>query len=294
MHIIIVTGMSGSGKSVVVNSLEDYGYFCIDNLPVHLLGEIVSKLSGTQERSGLGIEKLAVVVDSRSMEHFSGVNEGLEQLQREQIPYQILYLDASDDVLISRYKQTRRSHPMGNKAGTLDGIQRERTLLKPLRDAADIIISTDQLRPKDLAEKIFHLATGDADDTMKINIIVQSFGFKYGAPEDTDIITDVRFLPNPFYIEELRPLSGQDKGIKDYVDSFPETQKFLDKQMDLLLYLMPFYIREGKMTLTISVGCTGGRHRSVFLAERIAKRLRQDNYSVTVVHRDIAKDLQKS
>lgn len=290
MDIIIVTGMSGSGKSVAVNSLEDYGYFCMDNIPPHLLGDIVTKLAIGPEKNGLGLEKLAIVVDSRSMEYFSGLSESLHQLDEEKIPYHILFLDASDETLISRYKQSRRSHPLGVKEGTLAGIKKERRMLQVLKDRSNYIINTDNVKPKKLAENIFRWITDGEDDTKKINILVQSFGFKYGLPEDSDLVSDVRFLPNPYYDEKLRPFTGQDKEIQDYVISFPETKEFLEKQIDLLLFLIPFYIREGKFALTISIGCTGGRHRSVFLSDLIAKRLKQNNYRVTVVHRDIAKD----
>lgn len=293
MEVLILTGMSGSGKSVAVNSLEDMGFFCIDNLPPHLLSDIVIKLSATQTIDSLGIEKLAVVVDSRSSEFFSGIEESLKQLEHEGISYKIIFLEATDETLISRYKQSRRNHPLANKSSILSGINKERALLSSLRDQAYRIISTDDKTAKKLGEEIYYLINEDADESQRISIIIQSFGFKYGMPEDSDLVIDVRFLPNPFYIEELRPLSGQDQAVVDYIYSFPETKVFLEKQLDLLLYLIPYYIREGKVTLTIAIGCTGGRHRSVHLTEELARRLRQNDYRVTAVHRDITKDPQK-
>lgn len=293
MEILILTGMSGSGKSVAVNSLEDIGFFCIDNLPPQLLADIVIKLARANQGEGVGIDRLAVVVDSRSAEFFSTLDDSLRHIEEEKLPYKILFLDASNDTLISRYKQTRRSHPMSEEGGILTGIDRERALLRPLRERASSILTTDGETPQSLAKKVYKIVEADVDEQRRITILVQSFGFKYGVPEDSDLVLDVRFLPNPFYIEELRPLSGQDQSISDYVYGFPETRVFLEKQVDMLLFLMPYYIREGKITLTISVGCTGGRHRSVLLAGAIAHRLRQNDYRVTLTHRDIAKDLQK-
>ena len=296
MDVLIVTGMSGSGKSVVANSLEDYGYFCIDNLPAHLVGDLVSKLVANKQNEGLGVGPLAIVVDSRSKEYFSGFAQSLKQLQENGISYKILFLEASDDVIMSRYKQSRRNHPLAKDQGIAQGIRRERELLEPLLEQADQRIKTDYLSPKDLSDKVFQYIHRDdqADPSQKLSIVVQSFGFKYGMPEDCDSVVDVRFLPNPYYVDTLRPLSGQDQEIRDYVYHFPETRIFMDKQLDLFLYLLPYYIREGKFTFTIGVGCTGGRHRSVLLAEDLSRSLREAGYRVTLVHRDIAKDLQKT
>lgn len=293
MDIIILTGMSGSGKSVAVNSLEDIGYFCIDNMPPQLLADIILKLSGVGTGEGLSIKHLAVVVDSRSAEFFPALDDSLRQLDEAGLVYNIIFLDSSDKTLISRYNQSRRNHPLAEGGGIASGIRKERVLLKPLKDRADTIILTDNQTPQALGRKIQNLVQETDDVNKRLDVIVQSFGFKYGVPEDSDLVFDVRFLPNPFYIEELRPLSGQDKPIADYVYSFPETEVFLQKQSELLLFLLPYYVREGKMSLTISVGCTGGRHRSVLLAEACARKMKQNNYRVTVVHRDIAKDLQK-
>lgn len=292
MDVLILTGMSGSGKSVAVNSLEDIGYFCIDNLPPHLLSDIVLKLKDALRTDCLK-QNLAVVVDSRSAEFFPALDDSLLKLDEAGVSYSILFLDASDEVLISRYNQSRRNHPLSEGGGIAAGIAKERALLKPLRERADTIILTDRDTAKNLGRKIQDLVEEDKDPEKRIEVIVQSFGFKYGVPADSDLVADVRFLPNPFYIDELRPLSGQDRPIADYLYSFPETEVFLDKQSELLLFLLPYYVREGKMSLTISIGCTGGRHRSVLLAEAIAKRISQNNYRVTVVNRDIAKDLQK-
>ncbi len=293
MEILILTGMSGSGKSVAVNSLEDIGFFCIDNLPPQLLSDMVIKLARPNQGEGIGMKRLAVVVDSRSAEYFPVLDDSLQELHKAGLPYKILFLDASNETLISRYKQTRRNHPLAEEGGILSGINKERELLTPLRERSDLILNTDKQSPKELANKVISLIDEDLTETDRFQILVQSFGFKYGLPEDSDLVADVRFLPNPFYIDELRPLSGQDPELKAYVYSYPETKIFLEKQLDSLLFLMPYYIREGKAILTISVGCTGGRHRSVFLAGEIAKRLRQHDYQVTLIHRDIAKDLLK-
>ncbi len=293
MEILILTGMSGSGKSVAVNNLEDIGYFCIDNLPPQLLADMITKLALAGHGEGVGIDRLAVVVDSRSAEFFSVLEDNLRQLDEEGLTYKIIFLDASNETLLSRYKQTRRNHPMAEEGGLLAGIEKERKLLEPLRERANLIIMTDNQTPADLGRLIFEAVEETYDETQRISVIVESFGFKYGLPEDCDIVYDVRFLPNPFYIEDLRKLSGQDQEVRDYVYSFPETRVFLEKQVDTLLFLLPYYIREGKSILTIGVGCTGGRHRSVLLAGDLAHRLRQHDYRVTLIHRDIAKDLQK-
>ena len=292
MDIIILSGMSGSGKSVAVQSLEDIAYFCIDNLPPQLLAGIILKLSRVKRNGAPWLSRLAVVVDSRSADFFPDLYQGLNALDKAGLDYRVVFLDASNETLISRYNQSRRNHPLAEGGGINAGINKERALLKPLRERADRIINTDGLSERELRKRIQDLASERPDEGRRPDIIVQSFGFKYGVPEDSDLVIDVRFLPNPYYIDELRPLSGKDPAIRGYLHGFPETERFLTKQTDLLLFLMPYYIREGKMSLTISVGCTGGRHRSVCLAEDLALRLKQNDYKATPVHRDIAKDLE--
>lgn len=305
MDIIILSGMSGSGKSVAAKALEDIGYFCIDNLPPQLLGDTVLKLNSLRSSSGSALSRLAVVLDSRSAAFFTSPEKSLQDSLRESLreslrplkeaglPFRIIFLDSSDETLISRYNLSRRNHPLAEEGGIASGIRKERELLKPLKQRADIVLCTDRYSPRELASHIRDLAEQKEGAAGRIHIIMQSFGFKYGVPEDSDLVLDVRFLPNPYYVDELRPLSGLDQPIADYIYSFPETEIFLQKQSELLLFLIPYYIREGKMSLTISAGCTGGRHRSVLLAEALGRVLKQNNYRVTIVHRDITKDLQK-
>ena len=292
MEIIILTGMSGAGKSRAADFLEDMGFFCVDNLPPQLLIELVKTFTEGQGGEGFGIKRLAFVIDVRSAEFFSGMMQTLADLDQRGLPYSIIFLDCRDEVLISRYKQSRRNHPLAGERGIAAGIKLERERLLPMRTLSDVIIDTSDTEISQLREQLHRIVNHeDGGVESRMSILIQSFGFKYGLPPDSDIVMDVRFIPNPFYIDELREESGQDEAVASYVLEQAETQAYIEKQVELLNYTLPYYIREGKVRLNIGVGCTGGRHRSVALAEDLARRLRQGQYRVLVSHRDIALDL---
>lgn len=283
LELVIITGMSGAGKTVAVQSFEDLGYFCIDNMPPTLLPtfwELV-KESGK-------ISRIALVIDLRSRDFFNEVDSLIATLDNTQlVTTRIIFLDSSDSVLVSRYKETRRNHPLALDGRVSDGIARERELLMDLRTRAQIIIDTSDISPRQLRERLIKdFAT---KDYQTFHVEVMSFGFKYGVPIDADIIWDVRFLPNPHYIPELRPQTGMDAPVYDYVMKQPETQAFYSKLIDVIEFCLPGYKKEGKSSVTIAIGCTGGKHRSVAIAERIANHLKTDNYAVNISHRDYMK-----
>lgn len=291
MDVLILTGMSGAGKSLAANYLEDMGYFCIDNLPPYLVPEIVASFArrvGTSD----GGERVAFVIDVRSAEHLDGILPALGKLQNLGVAYRIIFLDCDDAVLISRYKQTRRNHPLARAQGIAVALQAERERLQPLKEIASDVIDTSHLDTSELRERLYQLLTvGDRDE--RLNVLIQSFGFKYGIPIDCDCVLDVRFIPNPFYQPEMRSLSGLDPAVREYVLSFPETNHYLQQQIEMLTDTIPFYRREGKVRLTVGVGCTGGRHRSVVLAEVLAERLEQAGLRAVIDHRDLERDLQQ-
>ncbi len=289
MDIIILTGMSGAGKSQAANFLEDMGYFCIDNLPPMLLPELTKTFLKGQGGEGFGISKLAFVVDIRSNDLLRGVGPALQELDALGCPYRIIFLEASDDVLVSRYRQTRRRHPLSDGIGLSESISKERALLQGIRARATHTIDTTMMAIPALRDELFRIISDDGDNT-RMKILIMSFGFKYGIPADCDNMYDVRFLPNPFYEPELKLLSGKDDAIGRFLENYPETKEYLDKQTELLVYTLPFYVREGKARLVVGVGCTGGRHRSVYLAENLAARLNEQGYKAAVFHRDINKD----
>ena len=271
LELVIITGMSGAGKTVAVQSFEDLGYFCIDNMPPTLLPtfwELV-KESGK-------ISRIALVIDLRSRDFFNEVDSLIATLDNTQlVTTRIIFLDSSDSVLVSRYKETRRNHPLAPDGRVSEGIARERELLMDLRTRAQIIIDTSDISPRQLRERLIKdFAT---KDYQTFHVEVMSFGFKYGVPIDADIIWDVRFLPNPHYIPELRPQTGMDAPVYDYVMKQPETQAFYSKLIDVIEFCLPGYKKEGKSSVTIAIGCTGGKHRSVAIAERIANHLKTDN-----------------
>ena len=287
MRFVIVTGMSGAGKSTALKMLEDMEYFCVDNLPVPLL----DKFAQLVRDGGSGdINKVALGVDIRSGMAFGELEQALERLSVPGFEPEILFLDADDKTLVKRYKETRRSHPLSGKGRVDEGIRKEREYLKFLRKSADYILDTSQLLTRELKaelEKIFV----DNQSFQNMIITVLSFGFKYGIPSDSDLVFDVRFLPNPYYIDELRPLSGNDKPVSDYVMNCEASRIFLDKLADMVSFLIPNYILEGKNQLVVSIGCTGGKHRSVTLANALYQRLEQsEEYGVRIEHRDIGKD----
>ncbi|WP_058301037.1 RNase adapter RapZ [Gorillibacterium timonense] len=284
--LVIITGMSGAGKTIAVQSLEDLGFFCVDNLPPVL----IPKFAELIEQSNGKIGKVALVIDLRGREFFRALTESLHSLQENHtISYEILFLDATDSVLVQRYKESRRRHPLAPGGAPLEGIQQERKLLEELRGLASQSIDTSSLKPGQLKEIITSRFNHLGNEGLVLNVI--SFGFKYGIPIDADLIFDVRFLPNPHYIENLRPQTGQDPAVYDYVMKWSDTQEFLIKLLDLLNFLIPQYRKEGKSQVVIGIGCTGGKHRSVAIAEYLGKRIgASETETVRVSHRDAERD----
>lgn len=281
--IVIVTGMSGSGKSTVAKTLEDVGFFCVDNLPVDLL----PKLLELTDSGGRELTRLALVIDLRQRRFFPRYSAVLNLLQGSEDRLEILFVDARDDVLVRRYSETRRQHPLAVSGNLLDGIRREREELKEIRQRADWVIDTSDTTVHQLREEIRKIFASFRSDVLKI--VVRSFGFGKGLPRESDLVLDVRFLPNPHFVEELKAKDGRDREVADWVCSHETTQTFLQKLKDILVFLLPLYIREGKQYLTISVGCTGGRHRSVVIAEHVSHFLIRAGYtSVEVKHRELA------
>ena len=286
INLLIVTGMSGAGKSVVLNSLEDVVYHCIDNFPPKLLPKLTDLIMGTSEH----VVNLAVVIDLRSLD-FDSIDEMLYFLQDSHyVNVHVLYLDANDETLVKRYKETRRTHPLSRDTNLLDGIHKERKLLKPIFDISDFKIDTTGLPAKELKKQII-TKYGNIDKDY-FSVTFMSFGFKHGTPIDTDIMFDVRFLPNPFYIEEMRPQTGLDESVYEYVMGFEETTTFLSKLTDLLQFLIPKYKAEGKSQVIIGIGCTGGQHRSVAIAEYLSHAFEHD-YATNATHRDIHRAYKK-
>ena len=286
MRFVIVTGMSGAGKSTAMKMMEDIGFFCIDNLPIPL----VEKLVEFYEKFESNIDKVALGVDIRDKEGLNHMDKTLSNLDDKKVRYDILFLDAENEVLIKRYKETRRNHPLAGRERIENGIVLERKKLGFLKERATYIIDTSQLLTRELKmelEKIFV----QNQEYKNLFVTILSFGFKSGIPSDSDIVMDVRFLPNPYYVDGLRAKTGNDKEIQDYVMQFDDAKIFLDKLEDLVKFLIPNYIAEGKNQLVISIGCTGGKHRSVTLANELYKRLESEkDYGLKIEHRDIGKD----
>ncbi|EAG4403477.1 RNase adapter RapZ [Listeria monocytogenes] len=280
LKLVIITGMSGAGKTVAMQSLEDLGYFCVDNLPPSLLPKFWELMKESDK-----MDKIALVMDLRGREFFDSIEPALDELDNTNfITTKILFLEADDKVLVSRYKETRRHHPLEPNGSVLDGINAERELLSDLKGRSQLVINTSNMAPRELRERINNeFQTEDKDI---FNVQLMSFGFKYGIPIDADLVFDVRFLPNPHYIDKMRPLTGLDEDVYEYVMKWPETQTFLDKLVDLLMLTLPFYKREGKTQLVIAIGCTGGQHRSVALTEFVGKAIQQ-KYETTISHRDM-------
>ncbi|MCJ07043.1 RNase adapter RapZ [Listeria monocytogenes] len=280
LKLVIITGMSGAGKTVAMQSLEDLGYFCVDNLPPSLLPKFWELMKESDK-----MDKIALVMDLRGREFFDSIEPALDELDNTNfITTKILFLEADDKVLVSRYKETRRHHPLEPNGSVLDGINAERELLSDLKGRSQLVINTSNMAPRELRERINNeFQTEDKDI---FNVQLMSFGFKYGIPIDADLVFDVRFLPNPHYIDKMRPLTGLDEDVYEYVMKWPETQTFLDKLVDLLMFTLPLYKREGKTQLVIAIGCTGGQHRSVALTEFVGKTIQQ-KYETTISHRDM-------
>ena len=287
MRLVIVTGMSGAGKSTALKMLEDMGYFCVDNLPVPLIPKMAELLSVP----GTEINKAALGVDIRSGQNFYELKKILKELDRSGTRFEILYLESSDDVLIKRYKETRRFHPLSGKDGRVEaGIKEERKRLKFLRERADYLIDSSHMLTRELRAELSKIFV-ENKEYKNLYISVLSFGFKYGIPADSDLVFDVRFLPNPYYVEGMRPLSGNDAPVRDYVMGFETAQVFAEKLEDMIRFLIPNYISEGKHQLIISIGCTGGKHRSVTLANELYRRLSNaKDYGIRIEHRDLEKD----
>lgn len=277
---LIITGMSGAGKTQVVRTLEDMNFFCIDNLPPAFIPKFAELCRQTQARN------TALVVDVRGGRFFDELIEILDEMKAMGHEYELLYLDASDDSLIRRYKETRRRHPLGQGKSLSENIAVERERLTEVRNRATHIIDTTDMPTAELKEKIWKLYSGNGGVERMI-VLVQSFGFKHGLPLDSDMVLDVRFLPNPFYEEDLKCLTGNDQPVADFICRFPQTFQFLKKEEEMLEFLLPQYISEGKSQLVISVGCTGGQHRSVFIANRLYEFLRTQGYAVQLTHRDL-------
>ena len=285
IQLVIVTGMSGAGKTVAIQSFEDLGYFTIDNMPPALLPKFIELMRLSPDNN-----KLAVVVDMRSRSFFNEIRTILDELDnQEDLDFKVLFLDATDSELVARYKETRRSHPLAADGRVLDGITIERDLLSPLKNISQNVVDTTELTPRNLRKEIAEQFARQ-DNQPDFRIEVMSFGFKYGLPIDADLVFDVRFLPNPYYKLELRNLTGQDPAVYDYVMDHPESEDFYRHLHDLILPILPSYKREGKSVLTIAMGCTGGQHRSVAFAERLANDLK-GNWQVNCSHRD--KDRRK-
>lgn len=285
LSLVIITGMSGAGKTVAIQSFEDMGYFCVDNMPPSLIPKFWELI-----RESGKVTKIALVVDLRSRSFFDEIQNMLAEIENTQlIDTKILFLDCSDVELVSRYKETRRVHPMAMDGLVTEGIRKERAILEDLKVKASLVIDTTTLTPRQLREKINQEFRHSNESGFRIEMV--SFGFKYGLPIDADIVMDVRFLPNPHYVPELRPLTGCDQPVFDYVMSFDETEKFYQSFSQLLLQIMPGYIKEGKSSLTIAIGCTGGQHRSVALTNRVGDCLKENGYTVNTTHRD--KDKRK-
>lgn len=286
MEFLIVTGLSGAGKSQAMNALEDIGFYCVDNIPPKLISTFYDLCKQANDKS---MERVAVVTDIRGGEMFDGVFEALDRLKTEEKKYNILYLDARDDVLIRRYKETRRKHPLSenNHGSIAKAIQLERELLRHVREKSDYIIDTSFILPAQLKERISGLFLEDSASALYINCM--SFGFKYGVPTEADLIFDVRCLPNPYYIEELKNFTGLDENVRNYVMKCRETQGFKEKLLPLIDYMLPLYCNEGKSQLTIAIGCTGGKHRSVALTQMLYNYLLENGQRASVQHRDIRK-----
>ena len=290
MRFVIVTGVSGAGKTAALKMLEDANYFCVDNLPIPLLEKFASLMP---EIHGEDVQNVALGIDARSGRSLDELEVVLDRMKKAGYDFEILFLDAQDSVLVKRYKETRRSHPLAMGGRVDDGIRLEREKMRFLKERADYIIDTSHLLTRELKQEIDRIFV-DNQEFCNMMISVLSFGFKYGIPADADLVFDVRFLPNPYYVENLRKKTGNEKEVQDYVMNCEEAGEFLNKIEDLLVFLVPLYIKEGKNQLVIGVGCTGGKHRSVTVANGIYERLKGLGYSAKAEHRDIEKDAARN
>ena len=287
MEFLIVSGLSGAGKSTVMSVLEDSGFFCVDNLPPLLIpkfAELCLAGTGTYER-------VAMACDIRGGENFDGLFEALDTLREMQFAYQILFLEADTKTIIKRYQETRRSHPLMAADGVnlIQAVERERQAMEPVRRRADYVIDTTSLSTKKLRDRVLETCLPDRERRYEMSISVTSFGFKYGIPLEADLVFDVRFLPNPFYVEQLRPQTGLDAGVRDYVFSYPQAQEFMKHLTSLVDFLLPQFVEEGKSALVTAIGCTGGHHRSVAITHALAGHIRELGYAASENHRDMTR-----
>ncbi|MCR5735632.1 MAG: RNase adapter RapZ [Lachnospiraceae bacterium] len=286
MRFVIVTGMSGAGKSTTLKMLEDFGYYCVDNLPVPMI-PMFSEYTTTP---GSEMEKVAIGVDVRASSNFNELTGILKSMRERGVDYEVIFLEASDDILIKRYKETRRVHPLAGLDSMDVGIKREREKLTEIKKDSDYIVDTSKLLTRELRAELEKIFVNN-ENYKNLFVTIESFGFKYGIPQDADLVFDVRFLPNPYYLDELRGKNGNDDEVKDYVLGFEEAGDFLDKLEDMVVFLLPNYILEGKNQLVIAIGCTGGKHRSVTLANAFYERIKvHEEYGFKITHRDLLKD----
>ena len=282
MRFVVVTGMSGGGKATATRILEDEGYYCVDNLPVRLIDKFMELVF----KPGSDIDKVVLGLDVRADRPFVYVEEVLSTLREKGYRYEILFMDAGDETLIRRYKETRRAHPCEPQGRVEDGIRREREILRQIKSKADYVFDTSNLLVRELREELIRVFV-DNEQYNSLMVTVMSFGFKNGIPQDADLVFDVRFLPNPYYVEELKHLTGNDSPVSDYVLSFPQTSEFRKKLSDMISFLIPYYVEEGKNQLVIAIGCTGGQHRSVTMANCLYEDLKgQGDYGLKIFHRD--------
>ena len=285
MRFVVVTGMSGGGKATAIKILEDEGFYCVDNLPVRLIDKFMELVY----KPGSNVDKVVLGLDVRADKPFVYVEEVLAALRSQGYSYEILFMDASDETLIRRYKETRRAHPCAPQGRVEDGIRKEREILRQIKSKAEYVFDTSSLLVRELREELIRIFVDDEQYNSLI-VSVMSFGFKNGIPQDADLVFDVRFLPNPFYIEDLKPLTGNDRPVRDYLLSFPQTGQFRTMLAEMIRFLLPYYVEEGKNQLVIAIGCTGGQHRSVTMANCLYEDLKgQGSYGLKLYHRDAKK-----
>lgn len=284
MRFVIVTGMSGGGKRTALKMLEDVGYYCVDNLPVPLIEKFTELITMPNTE----INKVVLGLDVRADQSFAGIEKVLDGMKAKGYVFEILFMDARDDVLMRRYKESRRNHPLSPNGRVDEGIKREREILSNIKLKANYVIDTSNLLTRELKEELDRIFVHN-EEYNSLMVSIESFGFKFGIPSDADLVFDVRFMPNPFYIEKLKHMTGNDKDVQDYVLGFPEAHIFLDKLYDMLDFLIPNYVREGKHQLVIAIGCTGGRHRSVTMANELYSRLKSGDghFGLKLYHRDV-------
>ena len=287
MRFVVVTGMSGGGKSTALRMLEDAGFYCVDNLPVPL----IDKFMELTMQPASEVTKVALGLDVRADQSFEDVIQVLDKMKENGYAFEILFMEAGDQALVKRYKETRRVHPLSPEGRVEDGIKKERKILQKIRMKADYVIDTSNLLTRELKEELERIFVKN-EEYNSLMVTILSFGFKHGIPADADLVFDVRFLPNPFYIEDLKYKTGNDKEVQDYVMSFEEAETFVNKLGDMVSFLLPNYIKEGKYQLVIAIGCTGGKHRSVTLANRLYERMKQEGgYGLKIVHRDVGQGI---